>query len=147
MREPARRAASAAIVFAVTLAGAGAAAAKTERSATYSFEQAWPTALRHLRVDEGFTIVEKDAEAGYIVFEVKEEGKSFSGTLEVVRQKDRAGRAAVRLVLRIGDRPAYMEAGVLDRMLEKLRQEYGEPPPPPEQAPPPKARPKTPPKQ
>jgi hypothetical protein len=144
MREPVMRVASAAIAFAVLAAGAGAAAAKTERSVSYSFEQVWPTAVRHLRVDEGFTIVEKDADVGYVVFEVKEEGKSFSGTLEVVRQKDQAGRPAVRLVLRIGDRPAYMEAGVLDRMLDKLRKEYGEPPAPPEQAPPPKATPKEP---
>jgi hypothetical protein len=129
------------VLLAVLVAGAGTAAAKTERSASYSFEQVWPTAVRHLRVDEGFTIVEKDPDTGYVVFEVKEEGKNFSGTLELVRHKDQAGRAAVRLVLRIGDRPAYMEAGVLDRMLEKLRKEYGEPPDPPEQPrPPPKKK-------
>ena len=126
------------------VAGAGSAAAKTERSASYSFEQVWPTAVRHLRVDEGFTIVEKDADVGYVVFEVKEEGKAFSGTLEVVRQKDQAGRAAVRLVLRIGDRPAYMEAGVLDRMLDKLRKEYGEPPDPPAEPRPPRKKEKAP---
>ncbi len=130
-----------ALAIAVAMvAGAGSAAAKTERSASYSFEQVWPTAVRHLRVDEGFTIVEKDPDVGYVVFEVKEEGKAFSGTLEVVRQKDQAGRAAVRLVLRIGDRPAYMEAGVLDRMLDKLRKEYGDPPDPPEQPKPPKRK-------
>lgn len=129
------------VLLAVLVAGAGQAAAKTERSASYSFEQVWPTAVRHLRVDEGFTIVEKDPDTGYVVFEVKEEGKNFSGTLELVRHKDQAGRNAVRLVLRIGDRPAYMEAGVLDRMLEKLRKEYGEPPDPPEQPrPPPKKK-------
>lgn len=135
VRERTRRAGSAAIAVAV-LAAAGAAEAKTERSASYSFEVVWPTAVRHLRVDEGFTIVEKDPDVGYVVFEVKEEGKAFSGTLEVVRQKDQAGRPAVRLVLRIGDRPAYMEAGVLDRMLAKLRKEHGDPPPPPEEKPP-----------
>ncbi len=134
--------AGAAVMFAALVAGAGAAAAKTERSASYSFEQVWPTAVRHLRVDEGFTIVEKDPDVGYVVFEVKEEGKAFSGTLEVVRQKDQAGRPAVRLVLRIGDRPAYMEAGVLDRMLDKLRKEHGDPPAPPEQPRPPKKKPK-----
>jgi hypothetical protein len=128
------------VLLAVLVAGASSAAAKTERSASYSFEQVWPTAVRHLRVDEGFTIVEKDQDTGYVVFEVKEEGKNFSGTLELVRQKDQAGRAAVRLVLRIGDRPAYMEAGVLDRMLEKLRKEYGEPPDPPEQPRPPRKK-------
>jgi hypothetical protein len=127
------RAAVLASAAATVLAGPGAAEAKTERNVSYSFEQAWPTAVRHLRVEEGFTIVEKDPETGYVVFEVREEGKVFSGALEVVRTKDTAGRASVRLVLRIGERPAYMEAGVLDRMLDKMRQEHGDPPPPPEQ--------------
>lgn len=128
------------VLLAALVAGAGSAAAKTERSASYSFEQVWPTAVRHLRVDEGFTIVEKDPDTGYVVFEVKEEGKAFSGTLELVRQKDQAGRPAVRLVLSIGDRPAYMEAGVLDRMLDKLRKEHGAPPAPPEQPRPPRKK-------
>lgn len=104
------------------------ASAKTERTARYTFDQVWPTAVRHLRVDEGFTIVEKDPDVGYVVFQVKDEGKVFSGALEVMKQKDSSGRAVVRLVLRIGDRPAYMEAGVLDRMLGKLREEHGDPP-------------------
>jgi hypothetical protein len=137
------RVASAALAFFVALvAGGGAASAKTERSASYSFEQVWPTAVRHLRVDEGFTIVEKDPDVGYVVFQVDEEGKSFSGTLEVVRQKDQAGRPAVRLVLNIGERPAYMEAGVLDRMLGKLRKEHGDPPDPPPEPKKPKPKPK-----
>ncbi|HWM87124.1 MAG TPA: hypothetical protein VNO33_14830, partial [Kofleriaceae bacterium] len=126
MRDAAR---IAAIVFLVLAAGGGAAEAKTERTALYSFEQVWPTAVRHLRVEEGFTIVEKDVDVGYVVFEVKEEGKTFAGALELVRQKEASGRSSVRLVLRIGERPAYMEAGVLDRLLTKLRQEHGDPPP------------------
>jgi hypothetical protein len=129
---------------AVMLGGAGAAQAKTERTVTYTFEQVWSTAIRHLRVEEGFAIVEKDPEIGYVMFEVREEKKVFSGALELVRQKETGGRAAVRLVLRISNRPAYMEAGVLDRMVEKLRQEHGEPVPPPEQPAPPKRKPKEP---
>lgn len=122
---------------------AGRAEAKTERTAGYTFEQAWPTAVRHLRVDEGFTIVEKDADTGYVMFQVKEDGKVFAGALEVLRHKDASGRQAVRLVLRISDRPAYMEAGVLDRMLVKLREEHGDPPPAsPPDAPRPKPKPR-----
>ncbi|HTE56601.1 MAG TPA: hypothetical protein VK698_37365 [Kofleriaceae bacterium] len=120
----------------------GAAGAKTERTARYTFEQVWSTAVRHLRVEEGFTIVEKDEDVGYVIFQVKEEGKVFSGALELVRQKDTSGRATVRLVLRIGDRPAYMEAGVLDRMLAKLREEHGDPPPLENKPPPAQKKPK-----
>ena len=123
------------------LAAGGAAHAKTERTTTYTFEQVWSTAVRHLRVDEGFTIVEKDADNGYVMFEVKDDGKVFTGALEVVKQKDSSGRPAVRLVLRIGNRPAYMEAGVLDRMMTKLHEEHGDPPPaPPAEKPPAKKK-------
>lgn len=116
------------LAAAVLAALTTAASAKTERTARYTFDQVWPTAVRHLRVDEGFTIVEKDPDVGYVVFQVREEGKVFSGALEVMKHKDAGGRSSVRLVLRIGDRPAYMEAGVLDRMLAKLREEHGDPP-------------------
>lgn len=136
------REAVSAVALAIVMLVCAAAEAKTERTVVYTFEQVWSTAIRHLRVEEGFTIVEKDPDIGYVMFEVREEKKVFSGALELVRQKE-DGRAAVRLVLRIGDRPAYMEAGVLDRMLNKLRQEHGEPLPPPEQ-PPAKKKPKEP---
>ena len=52
------------LVAAVLGAAAVPAAARTERRTGYTFEQAWPTAVRHLRVDEGFKIVDKDAETG-----------------------------------------------------------------------------------
>jgi hypothetical protein len=116
------------------LVGAPNAHAKAERVANWSYERVWPAAVRFLRIDEGREIVEKDADAGYVIFKVAEDGKEFEGALEVVRiEVDR--RPSVRLVLRIEDRPSYMEEGTLRRMLSKLREELGPPPPPP---PPPK---------
>ena len=34
------------------------ASAKTDRTVGHAFERVWPTAIRHLRVDEGFKLVE-----------------------------------------------------------------------------------------
>jgi hypothetical protein len=118
---------SAALVLTST---AAPARGKSSREARYTFEQVWSTAVRHLRVNEGFQITEKDQEVGYVVFQMKDDGKLFAGALEVVVFKDR-GRAMVRLVLQIEDRPSYMEAAVLERMVAKLREDHGEPPPPP----------------
>ena len=115
-------------------ATAGGAEARTERNTGYTFEQAWPTAVRHLRVDEGFKIVDKDADTGYVVFELRDEGKIYAGALEVVQHTE-DGRKVVMLVLTINDRPDYMEAQVLERMLTKLRQEHGDPPQPPKKKP------------
>jgi hypothetical protein len=110
------------------------AAASTKKEASYAIARVWPAAVRFLRIDEGLEILEKDRDTGYVLFELAEERKTFRGALEVVEIVDQDGRAAVRLVLRIEDRPAYMEAGILDRMVRKLRAELGppvDPPPPP----------------
>lgn len=109
--------------------------ARTERSTYHSFEKVWPTAVRHLAVDEGFKIVDRDADTGYVTFEMTEKGKTYSGALEVVKVQD-DGRPAIRLVLHISDRPSWMEGAVLDRLLAKLYKEQGDPPPPPEKKPP-----------
>jgi hypothetical protein len=104
----------------------------------------WPTAVRFLRIDEGLKIVEKDADTGYVLFELAEEGKVFTGSVEVIRRQDDSERDAVELIVRIRDRPSYMEHAILNRMLLKIRDELGHPKAPPKKAPPKKA-PKDPP--
>lgn len=125
-------AAAAVVAAAMALAGAPrAAAARTERTTYYRFTQVWPAAVRAIRVDEGYKITEKDADTGYVLFQVKDDGKEFAGSLEIVREKDEHGRPSIRLILTIADRPAYMEAGILDRLLAKVEHEQGDPPPAP----------------
>lgn len=101
--------------------------AKAERVVRYTFEQVWPAAIRFLRVDSGFEIVERDADAGYVLFDVNEENKRFRGSLEIVKIEDDRGRKSLRLILRIEDRPSYMEIGLLKRFERKLRDELGTP--------------------
>lgn len=112
----------------------GAALAKAERTAVYAFDKAWPTAVRFLRVDEGLKVIEKDPDTGYIIFELREEGKVFSGALELIRTTDKS-RDAVQLVLRVEDRPNYTEQGMIDRLVRKLESELGRPVPPPSDKP------------
>jgi hypothetical protein len=111
------------------------ARAQATAEASYPYKRVWPAAVRFLRVDEGFPIIEKDAEAGYVLFAVEEEGKTFRGSLQIIRLKDREGRHAVRLELEIEDRPSYMEQMIVERLERKLRDELGDPPPPPPPAP------------
>ena len=113
----------------------GGAAAKSEKTVAYAAAKVFPAAVRFLRVDEGVTITEKDADAGYVMFELAQDGKTFPGALELVVTES-SGRAAVRLVLRIEDRPSYVEVAMLERLERKLRAELGsEPPVPPKPAP------------
>lgn len=110
---------------------AGPARARTERLVSHRFEEVWPTAVRFLRVDQGYSIVEKDAETGYVLFELKEDDRRFRGSLELVRTRDSERRPAVELILKVEDRPDYVELVIMDHLLQKIRDEHGDPPPPP----------------
>jgi hypothetical protein len=117
-----------ALAAAAVLVVAAPAAAKSSRDVPYAPEAVFTTLVRFLRVDEGLKLVEKDAAAGYVIFELAEGKRTFGGAAEVVRGQDGAGRAVTRVTLRISDRPSYMEIGMLDRLEVKLREELGEPP-------------------
>lgn len=109
--------------------------ARTEKTLGYSREAAWPAAVRFIRVDERLKILEKDADAGYVLFELKEEGKTFRGSLEVMTVVV-DNRSVVRFVMQIEDRPSWIEVAMLQRLERKLRAELGSPAPPPTKQPP-----------
>ena len=122
---------------------AAPASAKTARDLPYSYERVWPALLRFLRVDEKLKVTEKSEEAGYVLFELTDGKRTFPGAAELSRTSDASGRAAVRVTVKLEDRPSYMEMGVLDRLADKLHDEMGDPPPapPPVATPPPDAPP------
>jgi len=117
---------------ALILGAAAPAGASSEREVGYAYEQVFPAAVRFLRIDAGLTIVEKDAEAGYVLFDLAEDGRVFRGALELVRIRDDDGHPGVRLVIRVADRPTYTETGLLNRLVYKLQREIRESPPAPE---------------
>ncbi|HUJ61897.1 MAG TPA: hypothetical protein VLX92_25505 [Kofleriaceae bacterium] len=129
-----------ALVLALSLVSS-AASARSEKTLAYPRAQAWPTAVRFIRVDEHLKVVEKDADAGYVLFELHEDKRTFRGSLEVI-DVVQDGRHEVRFVIAIEDRPSWMELGMLDRLERKLRVELGAPAP--EATPRPKEEPKPP---
>jgi hypothetical protein len=115
------------------------ASARSEKTLAYEREPAWATAVRFIRVNAGLKVIEKDADAGYVIFEFKEEKKTFRGSLELIEVvKD--GRKVVRFVMTIEDRPTWVEIEMLTKLERKLRQELGAPAPSP--TPKPKEAPK-----
>jgi len=123
-------------VLLALLLATGVAEARSEKTLAYPRDQAWPAAVRFIRVDAHLKIVEKDPDAGYVIFELHEENKTFRGSLEVVDTvKD--GRHVVRFVMQIEDRPQWLEVEMLNKLERKLRAELGSPAPGPS-APPPK---------
>jgi hypothetical protein len=114
----------------VLLVCSSAAWARSEKTLAYQRADAWPAAVRFIRVDAKLKIVEKDADAGYVLFQLVEDGKTFRGSLEVIDVvKD--GRHVVRFVMAIEDRPAWLEVEMLNRLERKLRTELGAPSPAP----------------
>ena len=102
--------------------------ARSEKSMGYSPQSVWSPVVRFVRVDENLTILERDAEAGYILFELREEKKVFRGSVEIIAASPDHG---VRVILDIRDRPSYMEIAMLERLERKLIAELGPAPSPP----------------
>lgn len=116
---------AAALAVLAVLGAAPAGARTTGRALAYPRDQVWPTAVRFLAVDEHAKLLDKDADAGYVLFELSEGGKPLRGSLELtIVPGDAAG---VRFVISLVDRPDWAELAMLTRLEAKLRAELGAP--------------------
>ncbi len=134
------------LLLCLLLALPAPAAARSEgRTLGYQRDHVWSTAVRFLVVDEKAKVVDKDADAGYVLFDLKEDGKSYRGSLEIITVMV-DGRQNIKFSIHIVDRPLWREAGMVDRLEKKIRHELGSPPPPPKKEPPKDDKPAEPPK-
>jgi hypothetical protein len=114
----------------------GLALASVETETAYTKSQTYNAALRYLRVDLGYEVVEKDPDAAYLLFRFAAQGKKTpsNGAIEIVDQ--RAGNR-VRVYIRLPELPHFHEQMFSDGLFQKLRNEYGDPPrnddPPPKE--------------
>lgn len=103
---------------------APAADARVDGNSAYTKTQTYSAALRYVRVDLGYEVVEKDPEAGYLIFKYAATGASktavVTGTLEVIEAS-----GGVRLFVNLPRVPEYYERLFRDGLLKKLRDEYG----------------------
>lgn len=104
--------------------------ARSQKTLAYPRPESFAAAVRFLRVDENLKLIEKDSDAGYVLFELHEENKTFRGSLEVIEVVS-DGRHAVRFVITIADRPEWLEVQMLNALEKKLHAELGAPAPPP----------------
>lgn len=117
----------------VGLLGSTDAEARVEADSHYSKLQTFNTALRYLRVDLGFKVIEKDEEAGYLLFDYVPPGDPkdiCKGSIEVVKTRD-----DVKVFVQVPKMPEYHEMVLRDGLMRKLREEYGDPPPPKQEKP------------
>jgi hypothetical protein len=106
----------------------GFAEARAEGTSDYSKTQTFTGALRYVRVDLGYDVIEKDLDAGYLMFRYEppgRRGRPTHGSVEIVEAKGR-----VMLYVKLPQMPSYHEVVLRDGLLKKLREEYGDPPRP-----------------
>jgi len=102
------------------------AQARREFSLDYRYEQVWGAAIRMLRVDYGFRIQDRDPDNGYLLFDYVDRGRSFPGSLELVREGEGAD-ASVQVAIQVSAMPSYVERMLADHLSQKLRSDYGAP--------------------
>jgi hypothetical protein len=127
---------AAGLAFALGSLAAAPAEARSEKQLGYSPSAVWGPLVRFVRVDENLKIVDRDQEAGYLIFELVQDKKTFRGSVEIIAATKDHG---VRLILDVADRPSYVEVAMLERLERKLYSELGPAPSPP----PPKKKPKS----
>ncbi len=113
-------------LVALGLLGPEPARARISGDVGYTYDQAWQATIRLIRVDLGCNITERDADTGFVLFEYANQGRSYPGSVELVRTADGAGNERVRVTVQVSAMPSYVERMVLDRLTRKLREDFGD---------------------
>ena len=102
------------------------AEARAEAKSRYTKSQTYSGALRYLRVDLGYEVVEKDPQVAYLIFRYTppNQDRTTNGSIEIIENRD-----DVRVLVQLPQMPSYHETVLRDGLMRKLRREYGEPPP------------------
>jgi hypothetical protein len=107
-------------------APASTADARVDGGSSYTKAQTYSGALRYVRVDLGYEVVEKDPDAAYLIFKYSAPGAAknaaVTGTLEVIEAS-----SGVRLFVNLPRMPEYYERVFRDGLMKKLHDEYGTP--------------------
>lgn len=111
------------------------ALARVDAVLPYAISDVWPTVIRFVRIDRGYTMKERDEEAGYVMFELHEGQRTYRGSFELVRTRDSEGRDATRVLLTLPDMPRHWEQTLLEKLTAKMKDEHGVPPPAPRRLP------------
>ncbi|MEI8258643.1 MAG: hypothetical protein WCJ30_23465 [Deltaproteobacteria bacterium] len=123
---PPRWIVAATLSLAAALARPAAANARATEDERYTFDLTWNAAVRLIRVDMGFAIIERDRDTGFVVFTYTDAGRATPGSLELIRTRI-GGVDACRVVVNVPQMPTYVERHLLTRLARKLHDEYGDP--------------------
>lgn len=133
-------------VSAAALTATSSASLAHSRVLPWPVDTVWPTAVRYLRVDRRYKIVDRDPEAGFVLFEFEldrasaddDDAPKGHGSLELFATTDAAGRPSAHVEVTVEGGAAHLPFAIVDGLHTKLREERGTPPPPPKSKEPPK---------
>lgn len=115
------------------------------RVLSYPAQEVWPAAIRYLRVDRGYAVVDRDQEAGFILFDFpvssREDSPRGRGSIEFIATEDVSGRPSVKLSVSTDAGPTHLPHAIAEGLAAKLLAERGPPaapPPPPAEPTPPR---------
>ena len=120
----------AALLMTLALLTPATSQAKKTADFRHTYDQVWGAAIRLIRVDQGYAIKDRDQAVGYFLFDYRDDGRTYPGSVELVQIEDQGG-GPIRAVIQIPAMPSYIERMLLDKLKKKLVDEYGEPAPPP----------------
>ena len=113
-------------IFCLILLAPASAQARSSSLYAYPESRIWTSVIRLVRVDFESPILEKDKDAGYVLFNYSHAGKQYAGSVEVVTTTDK-GEPRVKVLIQIAGMPSYVERMMLDKLEKKLVQEFGAP--------------------
>ena len=97
----------------------------------YPVDHVWGAAIRYLRVDRDYAIVDRDEETGYIVFEIPLAGDAKGrGALEAFATSDASGRSSTQLQISTEAGPTHLPHTLLEGIAKKVKAERGQAPAP-----------------
>ena len=108
-----------------SVASSSIAQARSIVKLPYARADVWATTVRLLRVDGGLPVREKDEAAGYVLFDYLDGTKTYRGSFELLSVVASPETSATEIILTIGELPRRFETSLLDRLIQKLRQERG----------------------
>ncbi len=109
----------------VSLCVAAPSSAQVQVQSAHTKARTYSAALRYLRIDLGYEVLERDPDAAYLMFAftVRGEKEKRTGSIEIV-ETDRG----VVVEVSIPRFPEQEERRISDGLLEKMRRELGKPP-------------------
>lgn len=101
------------------------------RQVRYRWSQVWRSAMRLIRVDQGWSVDDASQEAGYLLFHDPAASQSPTrGSIELIALGDKDSGAGLRIRAKVSNAGTHAAFTLLKALEQKLRADFGPPRPP-----------------